>query len=30
VVDALRTAPTGQVRFDDYKSYFEGSWYPVR
>ena len=36
VADALNTATdangnlTGQVPFDDYRSYFEGSWYPVR
>jgi hypothetical protein len=36
VADAIMMAtdsngtPTGQVPFDAYKSYFEGSWYPVR
>ena len=36
VADAIMTAtdpnnkPTGQVPFSAYKSYFEGSWYPVR
>lgn len=37
VVDALEAAtdpttgePTGQVPFEAYRSYFEGSWYPLR
>jgi len=37
VADALMTAidpmtgqPSGQVPFDKFKSYFEGSWYPLR
>jgi hypothetical protein len=35
VADALMMAtdkdgtPIGQVPFSDYKSYFEGSWYPI-